>query len=138
MPDPTDPLSRLADALLVAEATYQKARDHHERERTVTSQRVLLEARHRLEYLEGQMFNLPREPAAESGCDHCGGEVRVERWSAVAAPRRAAQLGGQTVMIVEPMPDWAAPHALGGTAVVVRYTCALCGEELRIGTGERD
>ena len=53
-----DSITRLADALLVAEAVYQRARDTHERERSFLSQRVLDEARNRLEYLESRAFDL--------------------------------------------------------------------------------
>lgn len=134
-----DRLSRLADALLVAEAAYQRARECHDRERSPLSQRVLIEARHRLEFLEGQMFTLREEPPDRVGaCRACGGTPRLERWSATTNGRTIALIGDSAVPVVTPLPEWAAPYALRGTASVSRWTCSRCGTEIAVVTGSGD
>ncbi len=134
-------ISRLADALLVAEAAYQKARDHHEHERSVMSQRLLIEARHRLEYLEGCAFEISthveRAPVNDN-CPQCGGELIIERWSALAKTAHAVEVDGHQVTMVRAIPEWAVEHAIQGTAIVSRQSCRSCGTEHTISTGAVD
>lgn len=143
-------IARLADALLVAEAAYQRAREYHERERTALSQRLLIEARNRLEFLEGCAFEISEEPQpasppprrhpehADNACPECGGDVTVERWSALSRTAIPGDLEGQRITMVRAMPEWAVDHAMRGTAIVSRHSCRACGLELSINTGAVD
>ena len=138
MADESNSISRLADALLVAEAVYQRAREIHDRERSALSQRVLDEARNRLEYLESRAFDLPSEPEVHDTdyCPDCGGEPTVERWSALGEGR--AVHNGRTIRIARLLPEWAVDFALRGTAVVSRLSCRECGTEIAVVSGEPD
>ena len=140
MADDSNSISRLADALLVAEAVYQRARETHERERSILSQRVLDEARHRLEYLESRAFDLAggdeEEDEAIDQCPDCGGASTLERWSAIGETK--AVQNGRALRIARPLPEWAVDFALRGTAVVSRISCSDCGTELALVSGEPD
>jgi hypothetical protein len=137
MADEYDSISRLADALLVAEAAYQRARETHERERTVLSKRVLDEARNRLEYLESRAFFLSGGyDELPERCPGCGGRPQVELWSALAAGRALHR--GRPIRIAAPLPEWAAEFAIRGTATVSRVSCSSCGAEIAVFSGEPD
>jgi hypothetical protein len=136
---PTDDcrdVSRLAEAILVAETTYQRAREQHKRARSPLSRRVLIEARNRLEYLEQCAFDKPApcwEPKAPS-CPKCGRGAHGERWSALDRP--SIDLPGARGRVVRPIPDWAVEQALRGAVIVQRLWCAHCRATIAVYSGD--
>ena len=122
----------LTEALLRAQATYQRARDKHDTERTELSRRVLTEARTQLDRLEEQATVATHSEAPSLPCRECGGKPRKERWVAKDSEVRDTVEDGVTVRTVTGAPGWAVGYALQGLDTVTRYTCEQCGAEIAV------
>ncbi len=129
---------QLADALLVAQTTYQDARAEHDRERTELSRRSLVTAREQLDAFErmamAASFDV-RNPDTLV-CRRCGGASRADRWRSTDDVPRESRFESDgdavTLRTVQGTPEWAAPYALQGTDTVTRYSCAQCNFEIAV------
>ena len=64
---------------------------------------------------------------AIEACPRCGARPKAEAWSAETDIPRETVQWGVTVRMAAHVPDWAAPYALQGIAMVTRYLCPECG-----------